>query len=244
MRSDLTAYRSYCVTALLIRHKLSKEAVVEFQVHDWLHRTTGSDGTTIRLTSSKAAGHTFTLSQQEDEVGLKPTKGLTSGQGRFFVDCGGNPLTNIYSDLQRLRKKPLYRKWRNVQLLERTSYILRCCAWKGRSSRRANIQSEPYPLYFRAELAWACCPGLWGEKGKGVVATCPMDKGDVVCDYHGTLISVAEGHRRGDSIYRFFFKELCIDASSRCDCHPEVETTTTPPPVVTATLKWRHMDAS
>ena len=31
-RSDLTAYRSYCVTALLIRHKLSKEAVVEFQV--------------------------------------------------------------------------------------------------------------------------------------------------------------------------------------------------------------------
>ncbi|KAI4798085.1 hypothetical protein KUCAC02_023579, partial [Chaenocephalus aceratus] len=63
------------------------------------------DGTTIRLTSSKAAGHTFTLSQQEDEVGLKPTKGLTSGQGRFFVDCGGNPLTNIYSDLQRLRKK-------------------------------------------------------------------------------------------------------------------------------------------
>ncbi|KAI4795972.1 hypothetical protein KUCAC02_029520 [Chaenocephalus aceratus] len=63
---------------------------------------------------------------------------------------------------------------------------------------------------------------------------------DVVCDYHGTLISVAEGHRRGDSIYRFFFKELCIDASSRCDCHPEVETTT-PPPVVTATLKWRHM---
>ena len=39
------------------------------QVHDWLHRTTGNDGTTIRLTSSKAAGHTFTLSQQEDEVG-------------------------------------------------------------------------------------------------------------------------------------------------------------------------------
>ncbi|KAK5901393.1 hypothetical protein CgunFtcFv8_026271 [Champsocephalus gunnari] len=31
-----------------------------------------------------------------------------------------------------------------------------------------------------------------GSKGKGVVATCPMDKGDVVCDYHGTLISDAE----------------------------------------------------
>ncbi|XP_033958182.2 uncharacterized protein [Pseudochaenichthys georgianus] len=172
------------------------------QVHDWLQRTTGTDGTTIRLTSSKAAGHTFTLSQQEDEllecyfchVRAEATKGLTSGQGRFFVDCGGNPLNNLYSDLQHLIKKylpqepgaavdetpsssetpststgpaslptppvtvgiqwdrfleafpvslhsvaqskrlcvgagftayrPVYRTWRNVQLLERTSYIL------------------------------------------------------------------------------------------------------------------------
>ncbi|KAI4800297.1 hypothetical protein KUCAC02_013342 [Chaenocephalus aceratus] len=289
-RSDLTAYRSYCVTALLIRHKLSKEAVVEFQVHDWLHRTTGNDGTTIRLTSSKAAGHTFTLSQQEDEllecyfchVRAEATKGLTSGQGRFFVDCGGNPLTNIYSDLQRLRKKylpqepgaavdetpsssespstgpaslptppvtvgiqwdrfleafpvslhsvapskrlcvgagftayrPLYRKWRNVQLLERTSYIL-----SAPTSSQSLIRSI-------SEQSWRglAVRDFGGEKGKGVVATCPMDKGDVVCDYHGTLISVAEGHRRDDSIYRFFFKELCIDTSSRCDCHPEVET--------------------
>ncbi|KAK5901583.1 hypothetical protein CesoFtcFv8_006937 [Champsocephalus esox] len=85
------------------------------KVHDWLQRTTGTDGTTIRLTSSKAAGHTFTLSQQEDEllecsfchVRAEATKGLTSGQGRFFVDCGGNPLTNLYADLQRLRKKYL-----------------------------------------------------------------------------------------------------------------------------------------
>ncbi|KAK5875314.1 hypothetical protein CesoFtcFv8_027804 [Champsocephalus esox] len=62
------------------------------QVHDWLQRTTGTDATTIRLTSSKAAGHTFTLSQQEDEllecyfhhVRAEATKGLTSGQ----VLCG------------------------------------------------------------------------------------------------------------------------------------------------------------
>ena len=39
------------------------------QVQDWLQRTPGTDGTTIRLISSKAAGNTFTLSQQEDEVG-------------------------------------------------------------------------------------------------------------------------------------------------------------------------------
>ncbi|KAK5875303.1 hypothetical protein CesoFtcFv8_027796 [Champsocephalus esox] len=64
------------------------------QVHDWLQRTTGTDGTTIRLTSSKAAGHTFTLSQQEDEllecyfchVRAEATKGLTLRAGQVL--CG------------------------------------------------------------------------------------------------------------------------------------------------------------
>ncbi|KAJ4924028.1 hypothetical protein JOQ06_000270 [Pogonophryne albipinna] len=337
--SDLTAYRSYCVAALLIRHKLPKEAVVEFQVHDWLQRTTGTDGTTIRLTSSKAAGHTFTLSQQEDEllecyfchVRAEATKRLTSEQGRFFVDCGANPLTNLYADLQRLRKKylpqvpgaavdetrrppllrdalhlhrtgqgellasgrplhlptppvslgkqwdrflevfpvslhsappskrlcvgasftahrPLYRKWRNVQLLERTSYILSQAMGRQATQPTKEGWVNNTPSVQDVVRGWVaprdpptCSRGLirsiseqsWrglavrdfgGEKGKGVVATCPMDKGDVVCDYHGTLISQAEGRRREDSIYRFFFQELCIDASSRCDCHPEVDT--------------------
>ncbi|KAJ4921925.1 hypothetical protein JOQ06_022189 [Pogonophryne albipinna] len=340
--SDLTAYRSYCVAALLIRHKLPKEAVVEFQVHDWLQRTTGTDGTTIRLTSSKAAGHTFTLSQQEDEllecyfchVRAEATKRLTSEQGRFFVDCGGNPLTNLYADLQRLRKKylpqvpgaavdetpsssetpststgparyvfrrpantacipgktvgqvfgglsmslcssapprkrqcvgagftahrPLYRKWRNVQLLERTSYILsqamgrqeatqpteeavrRALTKEGWVTNTPSVQDvvrgwvaprDPPTCSRRlirsiSEQSWRglAVRDFGGEKGKGVVATCPMDKGDVVCDYHGTLISQAEGRLREDSIYRFFFQEFCIDALSRCDCHPEVDT--------------------
>ncbi|KAJ4924406.1 hypothetical protein JOQ06_000646 [Pogonophryne albipinna] len=324
--SDLTAYRSYCVAALLIRHKLPKEAVVEFQVHDWLQRTTGTDGTTIRLTSSKAAGHTFTLSQQEDEllecyfchVRAEATKRLTSEQGRFFVDCGGNPLTNLYADLQRLRKKylpqvpgaavdetpsssetpststgpaslptppvslgkqwdrflkvfpvslrsapprkrqcvgagftahrPLYRKWRNVQLLERSSYILSQAmgrqatqptkeGWVNNTPSvqdvvRGWVAPRDPPTCSRrlirsiSEQRWRglAVRDFGGEKGKGVVATCPMDKGDVVCDYHGTLISQAEGRLREDSIYRFFSQEFCIDASSRCDCHPEVDT--------------------
>ncbi|KAJ4918929.1 hypothetical protein JOQ06_022200 [Pogonophryne albipinna] len=303
-------------------------------MHNWLPRTPGTDGTTIRLTSSKAAGNTFTLSQQEDE-------------GRFFVDCGGNPLTNLYSDLQRLRKKylpqepgaavdetrllryalhlhrtgqqsggplstasdarslcpshvglptppgslgkqwdrfleafpvslhsapqskrlcvgagftahrPLYQKWRNVQILERSSYILsqamgrqatqpteeavrRALTKEGWANNTPSVQGvvggwvapRDAPTSSQSlirSISEQCWRGLavrdfGGLKGKGVVATCPMDKGDVVCDYHGTLISQAEGRQREDSIYRVFFKELCIDASSRCDCHPEVET--------------------
>ncbi|KAI4800289.1 hypothetical protein KUCAC02_013334 [Chaenocephalus aceratus] len=284
-RSDLTAYRSYCVTALLIRHKLSKEAVVEFQVHDWLHRTTGNDGTTIRLTSSKAAGHTFTLSQQEDEVGLKPTKGLTSGQGRFFVDCGGNPLTNIYSDLQRLRKKylpqepgavvdetpsssespstgpaslptppvtvgiqwdrfleafpvslhsvapskrlcvgagftayrPLYRKWRNVQLLERTSYIL--------SQAMGRHATQPTEEAVRRSLTkerWVSNTPSVQDVVRGWVA--PLG---VPTSSQSLIRSISEQSWRGLAVRDFGgerAKELCIDASSRCDCHPEVET--------------------
>ncbi|KAI4800293.1 hypothetical protein KUCAC02_013338 [Chaenocephalus aceratus] len=233
------AYRSYCVTALLIRHKLSKEAVVEFQVHDWLHRTTGNDGTTIRLTSSKAAGHTFTLSQQEDELlecyfchvfatrtwgcvdetpassespstgpASLPTPPVTVGiQWDRFLEAFPVSLHSV-APSKRLcvgagftAYRPLYRKWRNVQLLERTSYIL-----SAPTSSQSLIRSI-------SEQSWRglAVRDFGGEKGKGVVATCPMDKGDVVCDYHGTLISVAEGHRRDDSIYRFFFKELCID---------------------------------
>ncbi|KAJ4921914.1 hypothetical protein JOQ06_022178 [Pogonophryne albipinna] len=227
-------------------------------------------------------------------VRAEATKRLTSEQGRFFVDCGANPLTNLYADLQRLRKnlptppvslgrqvfgglsclsappskrlcvgagftahRPLYRKWRNVQLLERTSYILsqamgrqatqpteeavrRALTKEGWVNNTPSVQDvvrgwvaprDP-PTCSRSlirsisEQSWRglAVRDFGGEKGKGVVATCPMDKGDVVCDYHGTLISQAEGRRREDSIYRFYFQELCIDASSRCDCHPEVDT--------------------
>ncbi|KAI4795971.1 hypothetical protein KUCAC02_029519 [Chaenocephalus aceratus] len=161
-RSDLTAYRSYCVTALLIRHKLSKEAVVEFQVHDWLHRTTGSDGTTIRLTSSKAAGHTFTLSRKRDEAPQKeepaslPTPPVTVGiQWDRFLEAFPVSLHSV-APSKRLcvgagftAYRPLYRKWRNVQLLERTSYILsmphnpprrRC---DGPSPRSAGLATPP-----------------------------------------------------------------------------------------------------
>ncbi|KAI4796480.1 hypothetical protein KUCAC02_026982, partial [Chaenocephalus aceratus] len=240
--SDLTAYRSYCVTALLIRHKLPKEAVVEFQ-------------------------------------------------GRFFVDCGSNPLTNLYSDLQRLRKKYLPQEpgaavdetpsssetpststgpaslptppvtvgiqWDRFlevfpsslhsvapsqamgrQATQPTKEAVRRALTKERwVSNTPSVQgvvggwvaprdaptSSQSLIRSVSEQSWRglAVRDFGGSKGKGVVATCPMDKGDVVCDYHGTLMSDAEGRGREQSGYRFFFKELCIDASSRCDCHPE-----------------------
>ncbi|KAJ4925493.1 hypothetical protein JOQ06_018223 [Pogonophryne albipinna] len=131
--------------------QLPGKAVVEFQVHDWLQRTTITDGTTIRLTSSKAAGNTFTLSQQEDEllecyfhhVRAEAIKGLTSGQGSLptppvsvgkqwdtFLEVfpvslhSAPPSKRLCVGAGFTAHRPLYQKWRSVQLLERTSYIL------------------------------------------------------------------------------------------------------------------------
>ncbi|KAF1376243.1 hypothetical protein PFLUV_G00208810 [Perca fluviatilis] len=66
----------------------------------------------------------------------------------------------------------------------------------------------------------------FGEgKGLGVVATMPFQHLQVLCDYHGEVISAAEGNRRQQSGYLFFFRaeggaRLCIDATaSPCACH-------------------------
>ncbi|KAI4800245.1 hypothetical protein KUCAC02_013374 [Chaenocephalus aceratus] len=82
------------------------------------------------------------------------------------------------------------------------------------------------------------CPKKWkglaiksfdGQKGEGVVATTHFTEGDIVCDYHGKVITKAEGEMmmkdQGDQAgYLFFFnaggEALCIDAQTwPCPCH-------------------------
>lgn len=64
----------------------------------------------------------------------------------------------------------------------------------------------------------------------GVVATQPFTKGDMVCDYHGKLLTAAKGKARmdkpvGDAGNIFFFKDHCIDAQPQhCGCHPDTRT--------------------
>lgn len=73
-------------------------------------------------------------------------------------------------------------------------------------------------------------------KGKGVVATRRFQMGEVVCDYHGRVITAKEGQGIHQSTseeetgYMFFYtnnqgQKMCIDAhSARCQCHPDIET--------------------
>lgn len=69
-------------------------------------------------------------------------------------------------------------------------------------------------------------------KSKGVVTTRDFKSGEVVCDYHGRVVSGEEGKRihketsPEETGYMFFYKnkgnEFCIDAHQRhCDCHPD-----------------------
>ena len=60
----------------------------------------------------------------------------------------------------------------------------------------------------------------------------PFSKGDVICDYHGKLISESEGKRlmdavqEGEMCYLFFVRgrlgtKLCVDSQNfPCECHP------------------------
>lgn len=63
----------------------------------------------------------------------------------------------------------------------------------------------------------------------------PFSRGDIVCDYHGKLISEAEGkmmmeQHTGGMGYLLFFKAkggvpMCIDAQTfPCECHPQKDT--------------------
>ena len=73
-------------------------------------------------------------------------------------------------------------------------------------------------------------------KGKGVVATRRCQTGEVVCDYHGRVITAKEGQSIHQSTseeetgYMFFFtnhkgQPMCIDAHSAiCQCHPDMQT--------------------
>ncbi|RXN09226.1 N-lysine methyltransferase KMT5A-A-like isoform X2 [Labeo rohita] len=69
---------------------------------------------------------------------------------------------------------------------------------------------------------------------RGVVATRPFSKGDIVCNYHGKVITAAAGRAMMQDMhnepgYPFFFKsgprDMCIDAQTfPCDCRPVADT--------------------
>ena len=73
-------------------------------------------------------------------------------------------------------------------------------------------------------------------KGRGIITTRMFQAGEVICDYHGPVVSKKKGEEIHKSTvdketgYIFFFNNkkgqaMCIDAhSDTCVCHPEMQT--------------------
>ncbi|KAG1927365.1 nuclear mitotic apparatus protein [Pimephales promelas] len=104
---------------------------------------------------------------------------------------------------------------------------------KWRPLSRAQAESDPGIIKGVTRQKWS---GLavkdFGEQ-KGVVATKAFGKGSILCDFHGKVITGAEGREMAETQDQlgnlFFFKhgpdEICIDAETfPCECHPSLET--------------------
>ncbi|KAJ4923783.1 hypothetical protein JOQ06_028038, partial [Pogonophryne albipinna] len=128
---------------------------------------------------------------------------------------------------------PYYKKWRKAQLSQRADYILRHAVGRqGNRPTEAAVQrvagdyQHLLPCLLQQSWKGLSLKDFGQAKGKGVVATMPFSKGEVVCDYHGELISNSVGNQREQSGYLFFFaNRFCIDATTfPCGCHPEQDT--------------------
>ncbi|XP_028444184.1 uncharacterized protein LOC114562117 [Perca flavescens] len=111
--------------------------------------------------------------------------------------------------------------------------ILAC--WK---SKGGSVLADPNIMQSVLDQKWKglAIIDLGPPKGKGVVATMPFQAGDVVCDYHGELVTEAEGRQRqshvpdGTDMYFFYFRShsgarMCLDAQKfPCPCHPSIDT--------------------
>ncbi|XP_052445043.1 uncharacterized protein LOC127986821 isoform X1 [Carassius gibelio] len=160
--------------------------------------------------------------------------------------------------------KVFYNRWRSLQFAKREEYLSSQCSrrpptvskvslliekegWTGNCPRpedivakwrpitEVQVESDPWIITAIQKQKWT---GLalkdFGSKGQGVVATKAFAMGSIVCDYHGKVITGAEGRKlaesiKGDAAYLFFFqaagRDLCVDAETfPCECHPTENT--------------------
>ncbi|CAM4574700.1 unnamed protein product [Leuciscus chuanchicus] len=105
-----------------------------------------------------------------------------------------------------------------------------------RPAPKKMVEADSFVIRCVSEQTWTglAIKDFGPPEGLGVVATRPFFKEDIVCDYHGKVVTAAEGRAKVHSQfdepgYVFFFKagerELCIDSqTSPCECHPNMNT--------------------
>ncbi|KAA8578667.1 hypothetical protein FQN60_010594, partial [Etheostoma spectabile] len=96
--------------------------------------------------------------------------------------------------------------------------------WRPQESVAGAANESHFQAHKDAEVDWTGGNDIPG-KGKGVVTSRPFHKNEVVCDYHGNVVTRAEGRaihkksKEGEMGYMFFFKDAqgvakCIDATT------------------------------
>ncbi|XP_067272630.1 uncharacterized protein [Pseudorasbora parva] len=199
----------------------------------------------------------------KEEVG-SPTPDFDAFLQAFPVGITGQPPNKTQrANAGFPADRVFYDKWRALQYSKREQHLLSKCSrlaptavtvakvieaegWtanhpcpedviaKWRPLSRAQAQSDPNIIRGVTKQKWS---GLavkdFGEQ-KVVVATKAFGKGSILCDFHGKVITGAEGREMAEMQDElgnlFFFKhgseEVCIDAETfPCECHPSLETT-------------------
>ncbi|XP_056123945.1 uncharacterized protein LOC130102073 [Rhinichthys klamathensis goyatoka] len=84
--------------------------------------------------------------------------------------------------------------------------------WKPASKQK--VETDPYVHHCVAEQAWTglAIKDFGPPKGLGVVATRNFASGDIVCDYHGNVITASEG------------RSIMEDLNGEAGCHPLIDT--------------------
>lgn len=107
--------------------------------------------------------------------------------------------------------------------------------WKPTGTVDSAMDSKAIQRMVRRQKWKGLCITDLDGKGKGVLTTRPFSKGEVVCDYHGVVVSreqglaihqSTEGKENGHMLfYTSRGVRKCIDAHlDRCVCHPEKPT--------------------
>ncbi|XP_039464967.1 uncharacterized protein LOC116331962 isoform X3 [Oreochromis aureus] len=239
----MTTFRQYCEAILMLQHGLTSSAVQDFSVQDWMERRES-----LRMTIQEEELLECYFKNIRP-VSLRNQRAGSDDGDRFFLGEGGVPLTNPALDVGRLRARYLRSDTEDPAAGSashsagvETPGQARSTSTKRLPLREWDAFQRTFPVTLNGEppskrrCVQAGFPHYRAHYHKwrelqlkqrvqhilGVIALMPFNKGDVVCDYHGTCITKAAGNRRRQSGSLFFYRDECHRAdatASPCACH-------------------------
>ncbi|XP_030198682.1 uncharacterized protein LOC115532850 [Gadus morhua] len=244
---EMTLYRYFCMATLTITHRVPEETVVDFKVTEWNDRQVsagvgatiyfrdGADRAVFSVDEERWLGAYFTAIRP---LYLTRKGEAADDQGCFFLGWPiPGPTCAVSGGTSAGRQRPTEAKVAAIVAKEEWKTNVPSLpdvlqAWV--SPLKAAIEDDKGVLKSVVEQRWKVIDfkDFREHKGRGVIATMPFSKGEVICDCHGKLISESEGKKMMDEMqegvmcYLFFVRgrlgtKLCIDSQNfPCECRP------------------------